>query len=189
METSFVPPALLQFIPRNWGQVEPGLYRSGRLAATLSEKTLREHRIEVMVSLLNDNPARPDAVELARAATALGIERHIFSMDGNGTSTPQRYAAAVAAIDSARKRDKRVLVHCKAGAQRTGGVIATYELLVRGATPAMAFEQMTAFGHDPDDNPKLLPWLNENLPAIAAELVRLGVIDRVPDPIPRLEPR
>jgi protein tyrosine phosphatase (PTP) superfamily phosphohydrolase (DUF442 family) len=175
--------------PRNFGVVEQGmLYRCARLSEAQAEPTMRKYNIRTVVSLINDNDHPASAKPMAEAMEKLGIERHIFSMNGNGLSTPERYADAIEAIHRSHQAGKPVLVHCKAGAQRTGGVIATYELLVRGVSVEKAMQQLLAYGHDPDDNPKLLPWLNENLPTIAADLKQRGVIDRIPDPFPVLKP-
>lgn len=39
-------------------------------------------------------------------------------------------------------------IHCEHGADRTGLVVALYQVFVQGWTPQAAYEQMEAFGHD-----------------------------------------
>jgi cell pole-organizing protein PopZ len=179
-------------IPRNFAVVEApaggvgGLFRSGRLSESTSEETLRANHIGVVVSLLADEDHPETAGPFAEAVKKLGIERHIYPMNGDGLSTPEQYANAVEAAAKGRAAGKSVLVHCMTGSQRTGGVIAAYELLVNHASPEVAMRELLRRGHDPSDNPKLLPWLNQNLPVIAAELVKRGVIPAVPEPMPRL---
>ncbi len=80
-----------------------------------------------------------------------------------------------------------MLVHCIAGAQRTGGVIACYELLVEHRPPAQVYAELRRFGHDPRDNPHLLDYLNAHMAEIAAGLVADGTIDRAPAPLPVLK--
>lgn len=175
--------------PRNFSVVEPGaLYRSGRLSEAQAEPTLRDNRIAVVVSLINDGDQPDSARPMKEAIEKLKIQRSIFSMSGDGISTPQKYADAIEAIATAHKAGKPVLVHCMAGAQRTGGVIAVYELLIRKSSPDFAMKELLAHGHDPSDNPRLLPFLNESMPLIAAELVRRGVLTEVPSPLPVLKP-
>lgn len=180
-------------LPRNFAVVEApdsrgegGLYRSGRLSESTAEEALRANHIGVVVSLLSDDDHPETAKPFAETVKKMGIERHVFPMNGDGLSTPGRYADAVEAIARGRQAGKGVLVHCMTGSQRTGGVIATYELLVNGASIEKAVAELLRRGHDPSDNPKLLPWLNENLPIIAADLAKRGVIKSAPDPMPKL---
>jgi protein-tyrosine phosphatase len=174
-----------QFIPRNFGVVEPGrLYRSGQISARLIEPTLKQYGIESIVALADAGMKPRDLQAEQQAATNLGIERKVFPLSGDGTGRLQEYADAIAAIDRAIHQGKPVLVHCVAGAQRSGGVIAAYQVLVEKRSPQQAFAEMRRFGHDPHDNPHLLEYLNDHMGELARRLVESGVIDQVPDPIP-----
>jgi protein tyrosine/serine phosphatase len=84
------------------------------------------------------------------------------------------------------REGKPVLVHCAAGAQRTGGVVALYRLLVQGKSPEFAFAEMQKYKYDPRRSPKLLEYVNSHIGEIAEDLVRDGTIERVPDPLPQL---
>ena len=174
-----------QFIPRNFGVVEPGrLYRSGQISARLIEPTLKRYGIESIVALADAGMKPADQAAEERAATGLGVERNVFPLSGDGTGRLEEYADAIAAIDRAVHQGKPVLVHCVAGAQRSGGVIAAYQVLVEKRSPQEAFAEMRRFGHDPHDNPHLLEYLNDHMGELGRRLVELGVIDQVPDPIP-----
>jgi protein tyrosine/serine phosphatase len=174
-----------QFIPRNFGVVEPGrLYRSGQISARLIEPTLERNGIKSIVALADAGMNPGDLLAEQQAAAKLGIERDVFPLSGDGTGRLEEYAQAVAAIDRSIQQGKPVLVHCVAGAQRTGGVIAAYRLLVEKLPADEAFAEMRRFGHDPHDNPHLLEYLNNHMGELARRLVELGVIDQVPDPIP-----
>jgi protein-tyrosine phosphatase len=167
--------------------VEDGrLYRSGQISARLIEPTLRNHHIQVIVALAAAGMKPQDAVAEERAVADLGIDRELFALAGDGTGNVEIYAAAVAAIDKATRAGKPVLVHCVAGAQRTGGVIAAYRLLVEHRPAAEAYAEMRRFGHDPHDNPRLLEYLNAHMGEIAGRLVELGVISRMPETVPVL---
>ncbi|MCY2925784.1 MAG: hypothetical protein NT031_10150, partial [Planctomycetota bacterium] len=118
-----------------------------------------------------------------RAAAELGIEVLRFPMGGNGLEadgTMTRHVQAVAAICQARQEGKRVLIQCAAGANRTGGVVATYELLVERLAPRAVLAHMRKFRYSSRANPTLLAYLNRNMPEAAQELVDLGVIEDVP---------
>lgn len=176
-----------QFIPRNFGVVEAGqLYRSGQISARLVEPTLRDHGIKTIVSLSASGAKPADVAAERKAVNDLGIDWELFPLRGNGTGSVETYAEAVAAIDRAKKEGKPVLVHCVAGAQRTGGVIAAYLLLVEKRSPAEVYAGMKSYGHDPRDNPHLLEYLNSHMSDLANQLVRLGVIARAPVPMPMI---
>lgn len=176
------------FLPRNFAQVEPGVFRSGRLSSYTAEPTLRSHHVGVVVSLIDDADDPEGAKPMVDAMKDLGVRRVRLSMDGNGIGSPDRYATAIDAIVAAKREGIPVLVHCNAGAQRTGGVIAAYELIVRGLPPDQVRAEMIARGHDPRRNPKLIPWINANLPAIAADLARRGDIPAPPGAASRTVP-
>jgi protein tyrosine/serine phosphatase len=176
-----------QLFPRNFGVVEQGkIYRSGQISARLIEPTLKENGIRTIVVLSASGAKQADVAAEEQAATDLGIDRQIFPLSGDGTGNLDSYAGAIAAIDRSVKQNKPVLVHCVAGAQRTGGVIASYRMLVEHEPAGVALAEMRNFGHDPTSNPHLREYLNEHMSELAQKLVDLGVIDRKPDPLPIL---
>jgi protein tyrosine phosphatase (PTP) superfamily phosphohydrolase (DUF442 family) len=175
-----------RLIPKRWATVEEGrIYRSGQLSAALVRKTLVRHGIKVIVALTGEIPHDPDQEAEKKAAQELGIELLRLPLNGDGTGDTRRYVEAVAAIVEAKRQAKPVLVHCAAGAQRTGGVIACYRLLVEGRPPAYVLDEMRRCGWRPKDT-ELLTYLNQNLGAIAAARRDRGIIEAVPDPLPVL---
>jgi predicted protein tyrosine phosphatase len=172
-----------RLVPKRFGEVEAGaIYRSGQLSPALVEKTLARHGIRRVISLCADDPA--DAAQTAeqQAAEHLAIERQVFPLKGDGTGDIANYAAAIAAISQSVHQGQPVLVHCAAGAYRTGGVVAAYRLLVESADPSAVWEEMKEYDWD-EDNPVLPEYLNRNMPELARRLVDMGVIERVPDPL------
>ncbi len=178
-----------RLFPKNFGVVEPGqLYRSGQISRWQIEPTLQNNGIKVIVALSAHASKRVQADVDAEMLTAknLGIDRELFPLGGDGTGQIEQYAAAIAAIDQAKKAGKPVLVHCIAGAQRTGGVIAMYEMLVEQKPSAEAFKQMREYGHDPTANPHLLEYLNTHMAELAQKLVDRHVIPKLPAAMPVL---
>ena len=175
------------FIPRNFGVVEEGIiYRSGQLSGWLIERTLNKYNIKVIVSLTGNSSKTFDKNTEEKTAKKLGIERLVFQLGGDGVGDINNYAKAIAAICQARKEEKCVLVHCSAGAQRAGGVIAAYRLLIQKKDVPFVINEMRHYGWNPEDNPNLLPYLNSHMEELASLLKQGGVIDKIPNPLPQI---
>jgi protein-tyrosine phosphatase len=174
------------FGPRNWGEVEPGFYRSGQISRFVLKKALQQHDVKLVVFMSGDKANRPDVQAEAQICRDLGIERINCGLAGDGTGDIRSYANAIEAISKARREGKAVLVHCHTGSQRTGGAVAYYRMLVEGRPAAEAHAELIRYGHDPRDNPDLLPYLNAHMRELADILVERRVIDRAPAPLPVL---
>ncbi|MFM7162692.1 MAG: tyrosine-protein phosphatase, partial [Planctomycetaceae bacterium] len=144
----------------------------------------------LVVDLTDDNPTDPQELadqQAEQAAIArLGVERRQHVLIADGTGDVVTYAAAVRSVVEGVRTGRPVLVHCAAGTQRTGGVIALYRLLVQHQPADEVLREMQYYKYNYDMSPQLLDYLNDNLPALADELVRNGAIDQVPNPLPRL---
>jgi protein tyrosine/serine phosphatase len=176
-----------RFVPKRWGVVEEGkIYRSGQLSRHLVRQTLEMHKIQTVVDLTWDDPNEQNHVAELAAIAELGIERKLCPLQSDGTGDVHIYARAVSEVARAARDGKPVLVHCAAGTQRTGGVVAFYRLLVEGKSPAFTFAEMRRYNYNPQHSPKLLRYVNEHIAEIAEDLVRDGIIERAPDPLPRL---
>ena len=175
--------------PRNFGVVEPGrIYRSAQLHRRLVERTLAAHGIRTVIDLSADVPGDPNEAAEREAIDRLGCTRHeIGGLDGDGIGDARAYAEALRRMAAAKARGEPVLIHCMSGAQRTGGAVALYRLLVEGASAQQAREELLRYGHRPARNPRLIPFLNEQMPEVAELLVAMGVIAHQPIPLPRLE--
>jgi len=173
------------FIPKRFDVVEPGrIYRSGQISSNLVRGVLQRHGIRAVVDLTFDNPRDENHQAELAAIAELGIERRLCPLNSDGTGDVGIYADAVEAIVAAERAGKPVLVHCAAGAQRTGGVIAIYRMLVQGRGVESAIAEMEAHGYNPEVSPKLVRYLQANLRAIANELYERGAIASIPEPLP-----
>ena len=174
-------------IPKRFGVVEQGrIYRSGQISAPLIKRILTKYNIRVIIDLTSADPNDHDKQAEKQAAAQLNIKVLRFSMSGNGTGDVNDYATAVAAIANAEKQNLPVLVHCAAGAQRTGGVIAIYRLLVQKMDPNIVEDEIEKYGCDIDNKPVLRSFLNDNMATLAMLLKQSGVIDEIPSPLPQL---
>lgn len=176
-------------IPKRFGVVKEGqIYRSAQLSSSLVKRTLVKYNIGVIVSLSGDSSDDVDTNAEKQVAAKLGIERLVFPLSGNGTGDINNYAKAIAAICEAQKKRKPVLVHCAAGAQRTGGVIAAYRLLVEKKDVSFVLPEMIRYGWNPKRNTYLLPYLNSHMEELAMLLQHMGVIEDFPTPLPQMSP-
>ncbi len=173
--------------PKRFGAVAEGvIYRSGQIHGSLIGPTLEKYHIQTIVDLTGEDADEADNQAEVIAADKLGVDHVRLSMKGNGIGSVDKYATAIALLDEAANEKRPTLVHCAAGSQRTGGVVAGYRLLIEHEDPADVLAEMQQYDWDPRGDAVLVEFLDENLPAIAAALVERGVIPKVPDPMPRL---
>ncbi|MBI2441271.1 MAG: dual specificity protein phosphatase family protein [Lentisphaerae bacterium] len=176
-----------RLIARRWGVVESGLiYRSGRLPSSRIAAVLANQRIAVLIDLTENLPANQLQLQERVAAANLGIAYYNFPLRGDGTGDIAHYAQAIQVLHRARRAGQPVLIHCAAGAQRTGGVVAAYRVLVERRPHAEARAELQRYGWQPGKDQVLLDYLNANMAELAARLQTLQVIETVPNPLPRL---
>ena len=173
----------------NWGTVVPGkIFRSATVSRYLIHQKLVDNRIGVIVFLSRDTGDDADLAAERQAADDLGIQFLNFPMNGDGVARPEQYTAALTAVCQAKEAGKPVLIHCHSGAQRTGGVVAMYRLLVEGKSPPEAYSELVHYGFNPVRNPTLLPFLDSHIAEWAQTLTDEKIIPRAPDPLPKITP-
>jgi len=176
-------------IPKHFGVVQKGqLYRSSLISAALVKKVLSKYKIKVIIDLAANSPDDRDRQAEKQTAAELGIERLTFPLRGDGTGDINDYARAIAAIVQAKHEHKPVLVHCNAGLQRTGGVIAAYQLLVEQKDPSFVYREFTHYDWDPWNDTALMEYVNSHMEELAVLLKKMGVISELPSPLPVFGP-
>jgi predicted protein tyrosine phosphatase len=176
-------------IPKRFGVVQEGqLYRSGLLSEALVKKVLLKYKIKVIINLAADSSDNRDQKVEKQTATELSIERLTFPLRGDGTGDINDYARAIAAIVQAKQEHKPVLVHCNAGLQRTGGVIAAYQLLVEQKDPSFVYREFTRYDQDPWNDTALFNYVTSHMEELAVLLKKMGVISKIPSPLPVFGP-
>jgi len=178
-----------RLIPKRWGVVEEGaIFRSGRLPPSLLKKMLRRHNIICIVDLTF--PDNATAVQQAekKIAGELGIQYFNYPLYGSGIGDVWNYAHALAVMANAKKENKPVLVHCAAGTQRTGGVVAAYRMLLEKSPPAIAYAELIQYGWNPNEDQILLEFLNSRMAELATRLLEMQLIDSIPNPLPIIGP-
>jgi predicted protein tyrosine phosphatase len=176
-------------IPKRFGAVQEGqLYRSGLLSSALVKNILLKYKIKVIINLAADSPDGRDQKAEKQTAAELGIERLTFPLNGDGTGDVNNYARAIAAIVRAKQEHKPVLVHCNAGLQRTGGVIAAYQLLAEQKDQSFVYREFTHYDTDPWNDTALFKYVNSHMEELAMLLKKMGVISEIPSPLPVFGP-
>ncbi len=166
-------------VPKNFGVVEEGkLYRAGELTVSATRKVVEERHIKTIIDLgaYSDSPVEE---RIARqTAEALGVERRVFRLEGDGTGNPNAYVEALRIITDPSKQP--VLVHCSAGSQRTSACVLLYREIVQGKAIPTQMDEAYAHGHDPKKNTRMKPYLEQWHEKIAAAFRAGTLIDGQP---------
>ena len=178
-----------RIVPKRWGAIEEGaLYRSGQLPAPLLRRVLARHGIRVVVDMTSIEPDNVKQAAESRLLAELQITLVRCPLNGDGTGDPIEYARALTALVHARRDGEPALVHCQAGSQRTGGVVAAYRLLFEKRPPEAVRAELRRYGWRPGRDRVLTDYLDAHLPEIAALLAADRILPDPPPPLPRLTP-
>ncbi|HEX8048795.1 response regulator [Rhizobium sp.] len=130
----------------NFHTVIPGeLYRSAQLSPTQIETYVRENGIRSIVNLRGKNVKHDWYNQEVKTAQRLGIEHIDFKMSARKIMTPDR---ADQLVDILRSAPKPILIHCQAGADRTGLVAVIYSQEIAGISAKVAAQQLSiTYGH------------------------------------------
>lgn len=168
-----------QFIARNFGVVETGeIYRSGRLTPRMFRKVVGENNIKTVLDLGAYVPGSPEDLREQQLAEEFGAQRFRFTLLGDGTGNPNYYVQALRLMSDPAAQP--ILIHCAAGAQRTGVLVLLYRHIIQGQDLAEAYPESFRYKHKPDEWPLLAyvaQWNDE-----IADSLRTG------EPIPGFEP-
>ncbi len=156
-------------IPKNFDVVETGkVYRSGELTSGAMEKVITDNDITLVIDLGAHHAGSDGSKREARTVELLGARRVLLPLFGDGTGDPNRY---VEALRQLRSEDGPVLVHCAAGAQRTGVAISLYRMIEDGWSMDEALAEAQNYRYDPEENPKLRAYLERWAVAIEQSLI------------------
>lgn len=144
--------------PKNFGVVTQGrIYRSGDLTPGAIESIVNDHCVRTVVDLGAHHPGSPGEQREQQTLDALGIERVSLRLFGDAQGDPNEYVKALRVMTDPERGP--VLVHCAAGAQRTGAAVALYRMLIEGTSLDDAMLEAQQYRHDPVDNPHLREML------------------------------
>lgn len=155
--------------PKNFGTVVEGaIYRSGELTPAATEKVVREHGIRTIIDFGAHEFGSPEEARAQRTAEALGVERVRLPLYGDGTGDPNMYVKALGIMADPARRP--VLIHCAAGAERTGCAVAMYRHIYEGVPLEETLEEARRHRHDPERTPQVGQVLREWTDDVARSL-------------------
>lgn len=165
-----------QVIPENFGVVEDGaIYRSALLSERMLAKVCDDHGIRTIVDLTGNSTDYERAVAEERSINLIEIP-----LIGDGTGDPVDMARALDAV--ADESLHPLLVHCHAGAQRTGSIVMLYRHLEQGMTIPEAYPETFEYGHE-EDEWILLAHLVEHLDEIRAARAGTAIAESAQEPV------
>lgn len=130
----------------NFHEVVPGgLYRSAQVTPDMLERAVRDHGLRSVLNLRGAAPDR-DWYQAERAAEAeLGLVHRDFAMSDRRQMSGDEMRALIAAM---RDMPRPLLIHCRAGADRTGLAAALYLAAIEQAPEETAEAQLSLrYGH------------------------------------------
>jgi protein tyrosine/serine phosphatase len=135
------------FLMRPWldgnvGVVDPGLVIRSAQPTSQLERMIKEHHLESILNLRGGSSRDPWYTAEVRTADASGVS--LFDLPLNATRRPGRRELLLI-IDVLDRCTYPLLIHCKAGADRTGLASALYLMQRRGESPRQAMRAFTLF--------------------------------------------
>jgi tyrosine-protein phosphatase SIW14 len=171
-----------EFTPRNFGVVEPGcIFRSGRLTPRMLRRVRDQHRVRTVIDLGAYPEGTPDELQMQRTAAELGLTRYVMrGVLGNATGNPNVYLHAVRLL--ADPANHPVLIHCAAGAERTGAAVILFRHIVQGQPIDEVYAEALRFRHDPAKNGEMRTYVEQHAEAIRSAFEQGGDIPGVGPP-------
>jgi len=155
----FYPPA------RRFACVEQGvLYRSGQTGDAALQVLRERYKIHTIVNLRSPDKLKVDA--LARQEIAFAREHgmnfvNLHYGDPSPEAQVEKFLALVS--DSA---NHPVLVHCAAGKERSGVMVAAWRMRKQGWSFDEALAEMKSFGFEPEEKPDMRRFVERIAEAI-----------------------
>ena len=141
----------------NFRPIEPGvIYRSGQLSGPQFADRIEENGIRTIINLRGDNTGQPWYEAEVKASKAAGVYHVDFPLSAGRELTDDQVTHLTGLL---RDSPRPVLIHCEAGADRSGVASALYKLLVAKRPTQEASEQLSfRYGH--------FPWLTSRTAAM-----------------------
>ncbi|MGD9693035.1 MAG: tyrosine-protein phosphatase [Phycisphaerales bacterium] len=143
---------------KNFGTVTQGkIYRMGRTTPAGLERLVREKQIKTVIDFGSDPEGTPEDTREAETCRALGVDRVVLRLEGDGTGDPNRYVEALRVMTDPSRQP--VLVHCGAGSQRTGAATILYRHFIEGKPILEVYPEAWEYRHKPGKDWRMLAYL------------------------------
>ena len=149
----------------NVHEVEAGqVYRSAQLNGEALKSTLVAHDIRTVINLRGKTDGAAWYDDEIEVSHRMGVGHFDFKLSANQEPDD---ATMDRLLEIMRTAPKPILIHCKAGADRTGLAAALFELLIAGKSEQVAGQQLSLlYGH--------FPWLTSRTGAMDREFEIYG---------------
>ena len=124
IDPSVLAAKLAAQVSGNFHEVVPGrLYRSGQPTTKDLETYIIQYSIKTIINLRGRNPEAQWWVEEKKVADARGVELYNLAMDAHVLTPKEKLIQLFEIFDKAREP---ILIHCRAGSDRTGEAVALW---------------------------------------------------------------
>ena len=126
---------------------EGAFYRSAQLSKDELQGAIREHKIRSVLNLRGAHPGQAWYDDELAVSQSLGVVHYDYALSSHRFVTKQQIGEVLGIV---RDAPKPLLVHCKAGADRTGLVSALYRFAGEGVSADQADRELSlVYGHFP----------------------------------------
>ena len=129
----------LRFTIENLGEVEPGLlYRSANPGRGLLEFLVRRVDLKYVVNLRGTTDPENEAFMESKGGRIINLP-----MSASRPPNPDQVLELIRVTHQARREGASILIHCMAGADRTGMMVGSWRMLFQGARDREALMRET----------------------------------------------
>lgn len=126
---------------RNFHEVEEGkFYRSGQLSGDEFQAVIDSFGIKTIINLRGPNPGEEWYDDEMIVAQRNGVAHYDIGM---GASVIPQRESLIALLDAYKEAERPILIHCMAGADRSGEASAIYQMIYQGKTKKEALKMLT----------------------------------------------
>ena len=163
--------------PKRFGEVvENEIFRSGRIHEDIYSSVLKDNEIDVIISFTERKPNHNWQLHEIEIAEDLDIPIYRFPLKGDGTGNPAEYQKALVKLKQEENAGKKILLHCAAGTNRTGGAVFLYRTIFEEIADDKAISEMKLYDFSVNDNEHLIPYLKDIRPSVESALRQEGLL-------------
>jgi undecaprenyl-diphosphatase len=131
----------------------PPIYRSAQLSHDDLERLIKSKNINLILNLRGESQEEY-YIEEKNLAEHLGLEYYAHGFSVYRPPDRERFLSILEVLDYAKSTNKKILIHCKAGADRTGLISAISQIYLYNFPVDKALHSSLSwrYGHWPDPN-------------------------------------